>query len=129
MKSLFVLTSFLLLTFSCKSDKFIPAYTGSGDIEIRLWNNTSYIMTDIFVNTSGGENTYESLDNKEKSTYRRFEKAYRYAFISFKIKDKPYAIQPVDYVGEQLLEKGKYTYKVTVTDLDAGTANLEFIVD
>lgn len=129
MKSLLLVLVSVLVLLSCKSDKEIPPYTGSGDIEIRLWNNTSFEMKEIYVNTAGGENIYENLDNSEKSSYRRFQSAYRYAFITFKIKDKPYAIQPIDYVGEEQLKKGKYTYKITVSSLDSNFATLEFIED
>lgn len=86
-------------------------------------------MDEVYVNTSGGEHIYGSVPKGTMTGYRRFQSAFRYAFISFKIDGESFAIQPIDYVGEIPLEEGSYTYKLTITDLNAPRATLEFIVD
>ena len=75
------------------------------------------------------QNDFGNLESNGKSEYKRFDSAYRYAFVSFKINGKAYLIQPTDYVGEVQLEKGKYTYKISVTGLNSDYALLEFIED
>lgn len=118
----------VLFAFGCKGDKVDPGF-GSGDIRIRIWNDTEYEMNDIFVDTGGGENDYGELGAYKRSVYMRFVSAYRYAFVSFKINGKAYTIQPVDYVGEEPLEKGNYTYRLSVDNLNSTYAILEFIED
>ncbi len=123
-----LLTVFLIISLSCKEDTVDPNF-GTGDIKIRIWNDTAYHMKDIFVNTGGGENDYGELKARSRSSYFQFVNAYRYAFVSFKIDGKAYTIQPVDYVGEEPLEKGKYTYRLSVDNLNSTYAILEFIED
>lgn len=119
----------LILLLACKGDNDVVPIPGTGDILIRVWNNTGHELKEVYVNTSGGENSYEELNHNMKSSYRRFKTAYRYAFISFQINEKSYAIQPIDYVGEEPLEKGSYTYKIGLNSLGSTSASLEFIVD
>ncbi|AWV96987.1 hypothetical protein [Arcticibacterium luteifluviistationis] len=100
-----------------------------GDIEIRIWNGSTWGLDEVFVDTSDGQNEFGDLQSNGKSEYKRFGSAYRYAFVSFKINGKGYTIQPTDYVGEEKLTKGKYTYKIAVTGLNSDYALLEFIED
>ncbi|WP_304236204.1 hypothetical protein [Jiulongibacter sediminis] len=123
-----ILTLLVLFAFGCKGDDVDPDF-GTGDVRIRIWNDTEYVMNDIFVDTGGGENDYGELSSFDKSVYMRYNSAYRYAFVSFKIKGKAYTIQPIDYVGEEPLAKGKYTYRLSVDNLNSTYAILEFIED
>jgi len=54
--------------------------------------------------------------------------AYRLAFVELQINGKKYTIQPVDYVGETV-EKGNYTYKITVNSDPKYGLNMELIKD
>ncbi|UBM59698.1 hypothetical protein LAG90_03420 [Marinilongibacter aquaticus] len=100
---------------------------GSGDISIRIWNDSKYSMENMYVDTGGGENDYGTVKNGQHSFYRQFNSAYRYAFVSFKINGKAFTIQPLDYVGETPLKQGKYTYRIMVENLNSPYAYLEFI--
>jgi hypothetical protein len=124
-KIFFVLVIFSLL--SCSKDALAP--DSNGEIEIRIWNDSNYEFDEVFVDTKGGQNDYGKLVSGNRSNYKKYNSAYRYAFVSFKIKGKAYSIQPVDYVGEELLEKGKYTYKISIADQNSQYALLEFIED
>lgn len=118
---------FFLILFSCKTDKVDP--TPEGDVEIRIWNGSNFEFDQVFVDTNGGQNDYGKLVPGNRSGYKKFKSAYRFAFISFKIDGKAYSIQPMDYVGEDLLPKGKYTYKISVANPTSQYALLEFIED
>jgi hypothetical protein len=113
--------------FSCKTDNENP--TPEGEVQIRVWNGSNYEYDEVFVDTNGGQNDFGNLVPGNRSDYKQFKSAYRYAFVSFKIKGKAYSIQPIDYVGEELLLKGKYTYKISVDNPDSQYALLEFIED
>jgi hypothetical protein len=118
---------FALILFSCTKDVVEPE--GKGDVEIRIWNDSKYEFDEVFVDTKGGENDYGNLIPGNHSAYKKFISAYRYAFVSFKIDGKAYSIQPIDYVGEEQLLAGKYTYKISISDPKSQFALLEFIED
>lgn len=117
----------LFSLMACKKDEATP--DGQGDVLIRIWNGSSWDLDEVFVDTGDGQNDFGDLESNGMSAYKRFDSAYRYAFVSFKINGKGYLIQPVDYLGEEKLVKGKYTYKIAVTGLDSEYALLEFIED
>lgn len=99
------------LLFSCSDDP-----SESGDLMIRVQNVSNFDYKDVFVNTSGGEHNFGDIDSKETSDYVEFESAYRYAFIELEIEGETFTIQPIDYVGEEQLEPGEYTYQVNALE-------------
>lgn len=101
---------------SCKKDKMVL---------IRIENGTGHDMTAITVGGPEDIHEYEDLKEGDKSDYKVYQKAYRYAYLSFKIGESDFVVQPIDYVGESLLEPGKYTYLVTISDLDTPWANID----
>jgi hypothetical protein len=117
----------LSIAFGCKKDNPMP--DGYGNVQIRIWNDSSYVFDDLFVDTNGGLNEFGSLKPDEISEYKKFIFAYRLAYVSFKIDGQAYLIQPVDYLGEEKLQDGKYTYKIDVTNLNSDWALLDFIID
>ena len=81
MKKTVLIISVLLTFFSCTSDDV----TETGDILIRIENKSSSDFKNILVNTSGGENNYGDLNSNQFSDYKKFELAYRYAFVELSI--------------------------------------------
>lgn len=102
-----------LIIVSCINDDEAIA---SGKLNIRLANRSGYNFTNIVVDTSTGENSFDNLLPGQKSKYKTFERAYRYAFIEVDIAGKTYTIQPIDYVGESPLENGNYTYEISANN-------------
>ena len=99
------LTLCILILFGCKKNN-----QQVESVQISIQNNSSFKFSDVLVSASNGENNYGVVNSYEKSNYKEFKKAYRYSFISLKIENEELRIQPVDYVGEIELEKGKHTY-------------------
>ncbi|QHT71276.1 hypothetical protein GXP67_33795 [Rhodocytophaga rosea] len=110
---------FLLL--SCQREDVVP-----GQLLLRIKNATSYQFDEVYVNTSNGENLYGILKASSTSDYKEFEAAYRYAYIKLKIQGEEFVIQPIDYVGEELLTEGKYTYVLSMYDYENKLLQLEF---
>ncbi len=112
----------ITLAYSCTEDSgdstCMDGQDNSGPIEIRLKNVSDYDFTDVEVDTNGGQHSYCDLKSGAKSGYKKFASAYRYAFVELQISGKTYTIQPIDFVGETLLDKGKYTYEIDATDED-----------
>ncbi|MFL1010884.1 hypothetical protein [Flavisericum labens] len=94
---------------------------------IRISNVSTFDYKNITVNSAD----YKNLNSGEKSEYKLFEKAYRYGFVELEINGEIYTIQPIDYVGESPLEKGKYTYQIDANDStdQYGKLNLTLVVE
>lgn len=102
------------MLFSCSGDENIPP----GDLLLRVKNVSPYKYENIVVNTGDGEKDFGFLDPSQTSAYQSFEIAYRYAYVKLSINGETYIIQPIDYVGEEPLPSGKYTYLITASTSD-----------
>jgi hypothetical protein len=116
MKAVLLCLGLGLGLFSCKKEDTTPQ--GTGDIFIRVRNASQSQFADIFINTSGGENKYSPVAAGQKSDYKAFTKAYKYAYVKLTTQGQSLVIHPIDYVGETPLKPGYYTYA-----LDVATGN------
>ena len=73
----------------------------------------------LVLNPKGRYTNYGEIKGGETSCYRVYEKAYRYAYVNLYIDGEEYIIQPIDYVGEQPLGKGTFTYLIDVSDINS----------
>ena len=71
------------------------------------------------------EKLYGTLSPRESSNYQAFSKAHRYAYIELKIRNKLYVLQPIDFLGEEELKDGKYTYQLNVGDTSSQSRRLD----
>ena len=112
MKKILILIISIAALISCsKDDEKNPS-----GLKIRLSNVSQYDFQNIVVNTTTGDVNFENLNSGQKTEYKVFEKAYRYAFVELEIDGKMYTLQPTDYVGETRLGNGKYTYQIEAND-------------
>lgn len=111
MKKVLILIISITAFISCSKDD-----ENSSELKIRLSNVSQFDFQNIKVDASSGNVNYGSVKAGEKSAYIVFEAAYRYAFIELEIDGKTYTLQPIDYVGETLLEDGNYTYQINAND-------------
>ncbi|MEW2922071.1 hypothetical protein AB1A65_11420 [Muricauda sp. ANG21] len=81
-------------------------------VSIRLSNVSEFNFENIVVDTSTGRVSFENIASGEQTDYKTFQKAYRYAFVQLEIEGKTYTLQPIDYVGEETLKTGNYTYEI-----------------
>lgn len=100
-----LLVTFLLI--GCKEE--------ATEVEIRLFNASTQDFKDVVVNTGGGSHEFAIVPAGTGTSYVNFEYAYRYAFVELNVEEDTFTIQPIDYVGEERLSAGKYTY---LLDLD-----------
>lgn len=94
---------------------------------IRVENGTGHDIMEVFVSGPEDDHDYGDLKEGRKSDYKVYEAAYRYAFCTFKIGDSQFTIQPIDFVGESLLKPGKYTYRLSISDLDTPWASMDLV--
>lgn len=113
MKNSLLLLSLLLSCAACKKEDD----ANPGGLTIRIRNGSTYAFQSVYVNTSGGENTYGQLPAGQSTPYKSFASAYRYAYAKVLVDGQEVVWQPIDYVGEKKLEDGKYTYVLSIDDL------------
>ncbi|MEO1053947.1 MAG: hypothetical protein AAFX87_25140 [Bacteroidota bacterium] len=114
----YILFTFLLSTWllnSCGSEVDCCVIPG---VSIRIENASQFDFEDITINTSGGTNDYGDLKSGAQSDFEFYEFAYRYAYVELTIGNQQYKIIPIDYVGEERLANGFYTYVLDIADLD-----------
>lgn len=108
MRKILILTISLIALFSCS----INDDGNTTEVNIRLSNVSQFNFQNIVVNTSTGNVDFENINSGQKTDYKIFQKAYRYAFIELLIDGETYTLQPIDYVGETPLKNGHYTYQI-----------------
>ncbi|MGB5645754.1 hypothetical protein [Muriicola sp.] len=121
MKRLIILCMSLgLMTMACSDrDDDITS------INIRINNKSSLVFDEVLVGDE--DHIYEALDPDTYSEYKEFETAYSYAYIRITSGEEVYVLQPIDFVGEEILPIGLYTYEL---DIDTeGQVTLEFSID
>ncbi|HBX64711.1 MAG: hypothetical protein CL670_06845 [Balneola sp.] len=117
---LFLLVCILLIA-GCDTNLF----EGNEAVKIRIENNSEFEMENITVSFPKEEVSYGTLRPGENSDFFEVKKAYRYAYLETEIDGEQAVVQPIDYVGEQLLDAGKYTYQLYVTaqnESDSGSS-------
>ena len=117
-----ILLMALFLLLGCQKEKETEVPTDG--VLIRIENTSKYTFKDIKV-VIDEERLYGTLSPRESSNYQAFSKAYRYAYIELKIKNKLYFLQPIDYFGEEELQDGKYTYQLNVDDTSSQSRRLD----
>lgn len=111
MKKIVILILVFATLIGCSKDSD-PENTNN--VMIRLLNISQYDFENITVNTSTGNVNFENIRSGQKSEYKIFDVAYRYAYVQLHIDGVTYTYQPYDYFGEEPLENGNYTYLLNV---------------
>lgn len=115
LKKLFILL-LLLIVFSMACHHIFdsaddPSY-------IRVKNSSVYNYSSVKISfTTAGEHFGDILSGS-LSGYKKFPVAYRYGYVQLYIDGHEYVLQPIDYVGEEPLGSGYFTYTVAVADLE-----------
>lgn len=113
---------FICLTLSSSCDKVetVSPIPDSYEVEIRIENVSGSNFQSVYVNTSGGEQLYGNIDAGDTTPYFHYDFAYNYAYVQLTINNDTFAIQPIDYVGEQKLAEGHHTYKLNYDSTGLG---------
>jgi hypothetical protein len=100
--------------------------------KIRIQNGSDVVFDSTIVVFPSGREFYGRLESGQSSDYRSVEEAYRYARIDAYFAGQHGIIQPIDFVGEEQLEEGRYTYRLSLSanaESDLNRIRLEFIED
>lgn len=108
--------SILLLVSACLMSSCMRPINpeGDGPVYLQVENISKKNFDNVRVITPGGDHEYGSLKKGEASVYKSYTLAYRYGYIEAVVGSDTLIIQPIDYVGEELLEDGKHTYALDI---------------
>ena len=98
---------------------------GENSTLIRIHNASEYDFLRVEVNTYDEPINYGTIKSDEKSRYKTFEVAYRYAYVRLFVDENEFIIQPIDFVGETPLGSGKFTYVLEVIDFENRILNIK----
>jgi hypothetical protein len=106
---LLILASLFVIAFVIKSctDATVT------DVNIRIENSSIYNYNNIRVQAGTTDHSYGTVLPGTSSIYQSFDSAYSYAFVELEIEGATYTIQPIDFIGEEQLKPGYYTYIIT----------------
>jgi len=117
---IFLFVAFGIMTAACsdRDDDLIS-------INIRVKNMSSFVFDEVIVRSE--DHIYETLSPDTYSEYQEFETAYTYDYIQITSGEEVFVLQPIDFVGEEVLPIGLYTYELNVDE--EGQVSLEFRID
>lgn len=98
----------LILLFACEDQNTEES------VDIRLFNSSEVCVHDIRFNPGDRTADFGSLATNTYSIYQTFDYAYPVPFISLRVDNDTLTIQPIDYVGENKLRGGSYTFTIFV---------------
>jgi len=96
-----------------------------GGVNIRVKNDTNFTFLKVQVGSE--DKIHENVASGSYSEYLEYETAYQYAYIKIDADSTSYVAQPIDFVGEDSLSFGFYTYELNVSE--EGGVLLNFKVD
>lgn len=121
MKKLFLLLFGIALTVGACEDRDDKIF----GVNIRVKNDANFNFNKVQVGAD--DKIHENVAPGKYSDYLEYEKAYRYAYIKIEGDSTNYVAQPIDFVGEDSLNIGFYTYELNVSE--EGEVLLNFVVD
>lgn len=113
-----VFIALFLVVSACKKDIGSPCenQVDESKTNLRIKNLSAYNFEDVNVSPNGTLKSYNTTEAGQSSCYHNFDKAYNYAYVSMNINGEEFIIQPIDYVGEQELGPGKFTYSIDIVN-------------
>jgi hypothetical protein len=98
------------------------------DVRIRVENASAIDFSSTTIGFPSETEQYGAVPAGGRTDYRPVSRAYRYAFAEVEAAGRRYVLQPIDYVGEELLDSGSYTYSLDV-DPQTGGVSLRLVED
>ena len=88
-------------------------------VEIRVANQSARNFDRVLVAAGFEMQDHGAIPAGGASAYRAVERAYRYAYVEVHLGADRLVLQPIDFVGETPLRRGRYTYVLSLTPGDA----------
>jgi hypothetical protein len=105
-----ILLFFLLFAIAGCGKTFLS----NGETELRITNSSNSLFDSVIVNSPGGKQVYYNVASGTSSGYKTFSFLYSYAYVEVHFNNQMLKLQPIDYVGEEKLKPGKYSYMIGI---------------
>lgn len=90
-----------------------PTYSGDGT-QIRLRNTSPFDITSVTFRPGEPKLEFARIDAGQVTAYVPVASAYRYGYLDVTVQGQRRVIQPIDYVGENVIGQGRFTYVITI---------------
>ncbi|MDH3292142.1 MAG: hypothetical protein OEO20_13690 [Gemmatimonadota bacterium] len=97
---------------------------GPDNVSVRLENASPASFAEATLYTSEGPQTSYDVGTGESTPYIAVATAYRIATTEVVIEDDTLRLQVIDFVGEEPLSAGRYTYVISVVGLGTASPSL-----
>lgn len=114
------LTATFLLACSSEENEVLD------DIEIRISNETPFIIEDFQLNAFSKESSYGTLFPAEQSDYANYPYAYSFVGLHFNIRGIEFNYQPTGFDTDDRLAFGKYEVVIKEVDTNHLTFRFQF---
>lgn len=101
----------------------------AGKTSIRVENLSKYDFCNLEIGPCCEMVPQGILLAGEQSCYRAYDSAYAITSVKFAVGDHDFLATPFDHVGETVMEIGRYTLKIDVTDLETEKFSFEYVRD
>ncbi len=113
-----------MVTAACAGSRFEPPPDPPGPSLIRLHNASRYPMEQLRARFFSEMVDYGRLEPGQMSPYQSVERAYRYAYLEAIVNGERRSLHPIDFLGERLLGRGRFTYRLSF-DSESGRLAIE----
>lgn len=116
----------------CGDGGSVRTWVQNESVAIRVQNSSAVQYDSVLVDFPEQREFYGTIQSGESSEYRVVGMAYSYAYVELQFSGMRGVLQPVDFVGEETLEPGRYTYRLTVnpnSESEHGRLGLELVAD
>lgn len=101
----------LLLLLAAGCDSTVP-----DTAEVRVLNASALDFYAVEVTFTGPPHDLGPVAASDASAYEPFDTAYRYGYVRVETEAGERVLQPIDYVGEEPLAPGRYTFRLGIDD-------------
>ena len=106
----------LLVLGACSS-----LFSSDDDTLIRLENASAFELTNVTFSSGHDPIDYDRIAPGSRTEYVEVERSYSYGYLKVTADGGEYTIQPVDYVGEEEIGPGRFTFRIVLTENGVGT--------
>ena len=108
-----VLPMLFLMSFSAGACGLVEP---QGAVEVRVSNGSAFVLDYGILHLPGDTLLFQGLQPGQATPYKEVGKAYRIAGAQVITAQDTARLQPIDFVGEEPLAPGRYTYVLSFHD-------------
>jgi hypothetical protein len=95
-------------------------FSNDGESLIRLKNASTFELTSVTFSPGSPRLEFPRIAPGATTEYASVRGAYSYGYLDVLVGGQHRVIQPIDYVGEDVIGEGRFTYVITI---DAASRN------